>query len=101
MGRRPADNDIPVWDDFVFRSNVATIARREHRTLDEILESAGLGHNYLSRAPYVGGRSITSIVRLARELDVTICELIENACLCDIRPAGAPSKPARHSRRPR
>jgi transcriptional regulator with XRE-family HTH domain len=86
MGRQTADKDGPVWDDLEFRANVAAIARRQHRTLDEILESAGLSHNYLARAPNVGGRSITSIIRLARELDVTICELIEGAISCSIRP---------------
>jgi hypothetical protein len=78
MGRRQKDRDEALWDDDAFRMRAARVARSQGRTLGEVLETAGLGHAYFNRPPKVGGRSITSIIRLARSLEVPISALIED-----------------------
>jgi transcriptional regulator with XRE-family HTH domain len=78
-------DDGAIWDDTAFRKNVARIVRNQQRTQQEVLEAAGLSRSYLARAPSVG-RSITGIIKLANQLDVTICELIDGAAGCPLRP---------------
>ena len=78
MGRRPKEQDQALWDDEAFRARATDIARSQGRTMREVLQTAGLGSRYFDRPPNVGGRSITSIIRLARSLDVAVRELIED-----------------------
>lgn len=91
MGRRKQRRDEVLWDDDAFRMRAARIARNQNRTLSEVLETAGLGHAYFNRPPKVGGRSITSIIRLARSLDVSVSELIEDP-LATRAPGYGPNK---------
>ena len=93
MGRRTKDRDRALWDDEAFRARAMNIAHRQGRTICEVLETAGLGSSYFRRPPDVGGRSITSIIRLARSLDVTVSELIEDP-LATRPPGFGPSKSA-------
>jgi hypothetical protein len=91
MGRRRQERDAALWDDDAFRVRAARIARSQGRPMSEVLETAGLGRSYFNRPPKVGGRSITSIIRLARSLDVSVNDLIEDPCVT--RPPGfGPSK---------
>ena len=79
MGRRLQSCDEDIWDDDAFRQRVIHIARSQGRTMSEVLETAGLGRSYIQRPPNVGGRSITSIIRLARSLNVTVGKLVDPA----------------------
>jgi len=86
MEGSPEDTETPLWNELAFRARIHAIIRSQGRKPAEVLETAGLGHTYLDRAPNIGGRSITSLVRLARALNITICELLEGAVGCPIRP---------------
>jgi hypothetical protein len=77
MGRRSKRQDAGLWDDEAFRQRVAWIAGSQNRSISEVLRTAGLSPNFLDRVKSEGGRTITSLIRLARSLDVPVITLIE------------------------
>jgi len=77
MGRREKKNDAGLWNEEAFRLRVAWIASSQKRSIAEVLRTAGLSPNFFDRLPSEGGRTITSIIRLARSLDVPVIKLIE------------------------
>ena len=74
MGR-PQGEQISEWDDEAFRARVTAIADRQGRRLDEVCITAGLAHDTLLK-PNRKGRNITTLLALARSLNVPLVNLL-------------------------
>lgn len=69
-----SDNEA-LWDEEVFAARVREAIERSGRSEAEVFSAAGVSRSILARPPLDGSRTVTSIVRLARALDVDPGEL--------------------------
>lgn len=61
-----------LWDDAAFRSNVKRLAKERGRSVRDVLISAGVTRNFLFTDATASGRSTEALMRIARELDVSL-----------------------------
>lgn len=66
-----------LWNDEAFRKRVRRLAENQGRSVTEIFVTAGISKNYLSRPPSINGRSVEVMAKLARELDVSLADLVD------------------------
>ena len=69
-------DNTPVWDDEAFRARVEKLAAGKGRSVRQICTDAGLAADYLNKPAEKKGRSILAIMLIARELGVSVEELI-------------------------
>lgn len=74
MGKTPGEH-VLEWDDEAFRARVSAIADTQGRRLDEVSITAGLAHDTLLK-PNRKGRNITTLMALARSLNVPLTDLL-------------------------
>ena len=74
-GMSEGDAD-PLWDDESFRSRVTDLATLRGRSVSEVCYAAGLSYTYLAKPAGKSGRSIEALLKIARELEVSVIELV-------------------------
>jgi transcriptional regulator with XRE-family HTH domain len=65
-----------LWDDRAFCARVERLAEERGSSMSKVCRRAGLSASYLAKPAGRSGRSIEAILRIARELDVNVMELI-------------------------
>src|SRR5918998_6737520 len=75
---RHGDRDL-LWDDRAFCARVERLAEARGRSVSQVCRRAGLRASYLAKPAGRSGRSIEALLRIARELDVDMMELIGGA----------------------
>lgn len=73
--RAPA-RESGLWNDESFRQRVERFANERGRSGAEVCRAAGLSRDYLLKAAGTAGRSIEALMRIARELGITLPELV-------------------------
>lgn len=66
----------PVWDDEAFRARVGSLAAARGKSVRQICTDSGLAADYLNKPAEKKGRSILSIMLIARTLGVSVSDLI-------------------------
>ena len=75
-GDRMSGTSGLLWNDDEFRRRVTRLAQQRGRSLNDLCTRAGLSASYLAKSAPRSGRSVEALLRIARELEVSIFELI-------------------------
>lgn len=78
--------DPPLWNDDQFCQRVAEIAAARNKSVRRICQDAGLAPDYLNKPAARNGRSIEALMRISRELEVSLIELIRPVDRHDAQP---------------
>lgn len=68
--------DVLLWDDGAFRGRVSQLAADRGLSIPEVCRRAGVSISYLAHPAGRQGRSIEALLKIARELGVSLIELV-------------------------
>lgn len=86
QGARMSVDVGPLWNDDEFRRRVTRLAQQRGKSLNELCTRAGLSASYLSKSAPRSGRSVEALMRISRELQVSLFELIGTSDRHDAAP---------------